>query len=71
MKKINQKSLLNWFLSQNKSCFGFKNAFFSGVTTLELSKVICDLIKKKFETGLYNLSSKKISKYTLLQMIKK
>ena len=71
-KDQSKKSLLNWFLSQKNNCFGFKKAYFSGVTTFELSKVILSLIKKRnFKTGLYNLSSKKISKYALLEIIKK
>lgn len=70
-KNRSKKSLLNWFLSQKKYCYGFKNAYFSGVTTLELSKIIRNIIKnKQFVKGLYNLSSKKISKYQLLKMIK-
>ena len=71
-KDQSKKSLLNWFNSQKNNCFGFKKAYFSGVTTFELSKVILSLIKKRnFKTGLYNLSSKKISKYALLEIIKK
>jgi len=71
-KNQSKKSLLNWFLSQKKNCVGFKKAYFSGVTTLELSNVILHLIKKKkFESGLFNLSGKKITKFTLLKLIKK
>ena len=67
-----KKSLLNWFLSQKKNCKGYKHAYFSGVTTLELSKIIRKLIQNnKFKSGLYNLSSKRISKYRLLEIIKK
>ena len=57
-----KKSLLNWFLSQKKNCNGYKisTPYFSGVTTLELSKIIRKLIQNnKFKSGLYNLSSKK------------
>ena len=39
--EINSKfGLLEWFLSQKKVVYGFKNAYFSGPTTLELSKII-------------------------------
>ncbi len=70
-KNYSQKSLLNWFLGQSKKCLGFSNAFFTGVTTLELSEIILYIIKKKkFSPGLFNLSGKKISKYELLKLIK-
>ena len=69
-KNQSTKSLLNWFLCQKKNCLGFKKAYFTGVTTLELSKIISHIIlKKKFVKGLYNLSSKKISKFKLLELI--
>ena len=69
-KNQSKKSLLNWFLSQKKNCLGYKKAYFSGVTTLELSKIILYIImEKKFKKGLYNLSSKKISKFKLLKII--
>ena len=32
--------LLEWFLHQNHECFGFNKAKFSGLTTLELARVI-------------------------------
>ena len=44
--------------------------FFSGLTTNELSKIIKKIIDKKmFFTGIYNISSKRISKYNLLVII--
>jgi dTDP-4-dehydrorhamnose reductase len=65
-------SLLNWFLDQKKFVEGYKNAFFSGLTTLEIAKVLDRFIisNKKLE-GLYHFSGKKISKYNLLNLIKK
>lgn len=62
--------LLAWFLKQKK-VYGFKKAFFTGLTTLELSKVIEKLLKVKLKEGIYNVSSKKISKYQLLLLINK
>ena len=72
--EINTKNgLLEWFLSNKKSCLGFKNAFFSGLTTLELSKIIHRFIikEKKLKEGIYNISGPKIDKYSLLNIIKK
>lgn len=63
--------LLEWFLSQKIKIKGYDKVFFSGLTTIELSKVIK---KYLFNKGLYNqilnVSSKSISKYELLKIIK-
>ena len=65
-------SLLEWFLKNKKKVFGYSFAFFSGLTTLELSKILKKIIEnKKFHKGLYNIASVKISKYHLLQKINK
>tara|TARA_B100001057_G_C22765378_1_gene917430 strand:- start:151 stop:1020 length:870 start_codon:yes stop_codon:yes gene_type:complete len=67
------KGLLEWFLSQKKTIKGYKNAFFSGFTTLELANILHNNIieKKNFQSGIFHLSSKRISKYDLLQKINK
>ena len=65
-------SLLEWFLSTKKNVSGYNFAYFSGLTTLEISKILNKIIKSnKFCKGLYNISSSKISKYNLLQKINK
>ena len=72
--EINKKkySLLEWFLSSKNNVRGFKTAYFSGLTTLEISNIIYKIInKKKFITGLYNIASNKISKYELIKKINK
>ncbi len=67
-----KNSLLNWFLEQKKFINGYKNVFFSGLTTLEVAKVLDKfIIPNKRLTGLYHLSGKQISKYDLLNLIKK
>ena len=65
-------SLLNWFLNQ-KEINGFKKAFFSGLTTLELSKIIINEIieKNKIINGLFHISGRRISKLNLLKIVKK
>lgn len=67
-------SLLGWFLAQkNKSTInGYNNAFFSGVTTVELSKFIKYLIIGNIKlSGLYHFAGHKISKFFLLNKINK
>ena len=64
-------SLLNWFLDQNKPVKGYKNAIFSGLTALEIAKILDKfIIPKKNLEGVYHLSGKVISKYDLLSLIK-
>lgn len=49
---------------------GFINHWWSGVTTLELAKIINSLINKEdYSYGLFQISSEKISKYELLNLI--
>lgn len=64
------KSLLNWFLSSQNEIKGYKNAFFSGLTTLEVAKVIEKYILPNPDiNGLFHLASDRISKYDLLSKI--
>jgi len=64
--------LLNWFLSQKHECLGFKKAFFSGLPTVELARIISDyVIPAPHLTGLYHLAGRVISKYGLLKLIAK
>ncbi len=63
--------LFNWFMSQKGTVNGFTNVFWSGVTTLELSKAIEYSFNKNI-TGIYHLTNGiKISKYDLLKLIQK
>tara|TARA_B100000787_G_scaffold6339_1_gene4736 strand:+ start:170 stop:1021 length:852 start_codon:yes stop_codon:yes gene_type:complete len=68
-----KKSLMNWFLSQKTEVNGFKNAFFSGITSLELSKIIFKyfLKDKKLYNRILNVGSEKTSKYDLLKILAK
>jgi len=67
-----KKSLLEWFLSQSKTVKGYKKVIFSGLTTLELSRVIENIISNYPEAnGVYHVSSEPISKFDLLWLIKK
>jgi len=62
--------LLNWFLSQEGSCKGFKNVIFSGLPTVYLAKIINEyIIPSKDLNGLYHVSAEPISKYNLLNLI--
>ena len=66
-----KQGLLEWLLSQRGSVQGYKNALFSGFTTLELSRIIDKILAEYPEKGgLYHVSSEPISKFDLLTLIK-
>ncbi len=63
--------LLEWFLAQTGTVKGYRNAIYSGLSTLELSRVIETIIvEHPGANGLYNVSSEPISKYELLLLIR-
>ena len=72
-EKNGNNQLLNWFLSQKNETNGFDKAFFSGLTSLELSNIIYTyFLKKHFYYNLIlNIGGPKISKYKLLLLISK
>jgi dTDP-4-dehydrorhamnose reductase len=60
-------SLIDWFLAQKGKVQGYRKAVFSGLTTRELSRVICMIVEKHPQaSGLYHLSAAPINKYELL-----
>lgn len=65
------RSLLDWLLRQNgRTIQGYRRAFYSGVTTIELTNVIGDVIASHPTlTGVYQVTSQTISKYDLLRSI--
>jgi dTDP-4-dehydrorhamnose reductase len=65
------KGLLSWFLGfQDRDIPGFRNAYFSGLTTAALSEHILQLILgDEHVEGIWHLSGYRISKYELLQML--
>ena len=69
----NKKGLLEWFLhNKSREIFGFTKAYFSGPTTLEIAKIIYKyVVHEKIKNGLYHISGHRISKYELLEIIKK
>jgi dTDP-4-dehydrorhamnose reductase len=62
--------LFNWFYKQTGQIFGYTNAMWNGITTIELAKGIKGAIEQNL-TGLYQLApSNSISKFDLLQLFK-
>ena len=67
-----QFALVDWFLSQNGSVKGYKNAVFSGMPTVELANIIGQyVIPNESLSGLYHVAVDPINKYDLLNLIAK
>jgi len=61
--------LLNWFMKQDSKVDGYKNVMWTGLTTLQLAKVL-EAAAAERATGLYNMVySSPISKYDLLTLL--
>lgn len=64
------QGLVEWFLSQQGSAPGFTRAIFSGLTTIELSRVILRVIEQHATlSGIYHVASRPINKFDLLRLL--
>ncbi len=62
--------LLEWFLAQKGTVKGYKRAIFSGLPTIELSRIIGDYVLPSNDLqGIYHVSANAISKYDLLNLV--
>ena len=62
--------LLDWFLSQDRYCNGYKLAIFSGLPTVVFAEILRDLvIPNSTLSGLYHVAADPITKYNLLKLI--
>lgn len=63
-------ALLEWFLAQQGSCRGFTRAIFSGLPTVELARIIRDVIVPNLKlAGVYHVAAAPISKFALLELV--
>lgn len=69
--KSNGEGLFHWFMQQSGTIKGYTKSIWSGVTTLELTKIIKRAIDQN-TTGLYHVTNgQSINKYDLLNLFKK
>jgi len=62
--------LVEWFLSQAGSARGFTRAVFSGLPTIEMTRVIADVVLPRPDlSGLYHVSAAPISKFDVLRLV--
>ena len=63
-------ALIDWFLSQKEQVKGYVNAIFSGLPTVELTRVMLDYVIPRPELfGLYHVAAKPVNKYELLKLV--
>jgi dTDP-4-dehydrorhamnose reductase len=68
--KENGIGLFRWFMNQTGVVKGYRQAFWTGITTIELAKAIHEAIKQNI-SGLHHLVNKaKINKYDLIALFK-
>jgi len=66
---LTNKSLIDWFLSQNE-VHGYENAVFSGLPVNHISEVLNNFVLgKDLPEGIYHLSGDPINKYELLKKV--
>jgi len=65
-------SLLEWFLSQRgRAAKGYRRAIYSGFTTVEMARIVALLLERHPKlTGLWQVASAPIDKYSLLQLVR-
>ncbi len=62
--------LIEWFLAQEDSVQGYTRHIYSGVTTVELAKIIATFVIPNPQiNGIYQVSADPISKYELLKLV--
>jgi dTDP-4-dehydrorhamnose reductase len=64
-------SLVDWFLGQKDSVYGYTQAIFSGMPTVFVAEFLCNYVFGKNLKGLYHLSVDPIDKYQLLTLVRK
>ncbi len=64
------RSLIGWFLNQQSSVKGFTRAIFSGLPTVELSRLIRDVVIPRPDLhGIYHVAADPIAKRDLLHLV--
>ncbi|TDD98364.1 sugar nucleotide-binding protein [Flavobacterium cellulosilyticum] len=71
--EINQEGigLFHWFMQQNNEISGYSQAFWSGITTIELAKVIHQTIQQNIAGLIIVAGVEKIDKFSLLKIFNK
>ncbi|MCC8398129.1 MAG: SDR family oxidoreductase [Rickettsia endosymbiont of Labidopullus appendiculatus] len=67
---LGDKSLVGWFLGQQTTVNGYVRAIFSGVPTVELARIVRDIVIPRLDmNGLYHVAAKPINKFDMLKLV--
>ena len=70
LERYTSHGLIEWFLDATGTIKGYTNALYSGITSSELVRVVDFVIcRKSFLSGIVNIASEPISKYSLLKRL--
>ena len=71
-KNFADKGLLSWFVNtKSRNIDGYTNHFWNGITTLEWSKQVNEMMVSEVNKGLFQIGTEEISsKYKLLEKFK-
>ena len=70
LEMMRKTSLVEWFLAQTGNIKGFTKALYTGMTTLEMARLIEYLINQQPDLhGLWHVTSETINKYDLLSQL--
>lgn len=70
IKERKNPGLLQWFLNSEDKVYGWQNAYWNGITTLQLAKCVETIMNNPDMVGLYHpVSPESVSKHRLLKMI--
>ena len=70
LERSTSHGLIEWFLNTAGNIKGYSNALYSGLTTIELVRVVNFIISRnKFMSGIIHISSEPISKFSLLSKL--
>jgi dTDP-4-dehydrorhamnose reductase len=62
--------LIEWFLSQTGTVHGYRRVVFSGLPTVELSRIVRDaVLPRPTLSGVFHVASAPITKYDLLKLV--
>ena len=65
-----KQGLVEWFLAQRGTIKGYRNAIYSGFTTLEIARIIHFIITEHPDLhGLWHVASQPINKFNLLRLL--
>jgi dTDP-4-dehydrorhamnose reductase len=68
---IGSEGLFEWVIAQNNGVInGYRNALYTGVTTMAMAKIVDHLISTQSDlTGIWQIASRPISKYDLVDQL--